>query len=69
MAVACTKWIITLPNTVIINRFYSKPKIDFNKTILETFSMLEKALKILLNVFGNVSAVDRLALGQPPNLK
>ena len=69
MAVACTKWIITLPNTVIINRFYSKPKIDFNETILETLSMSEKALKILLNIFGNVNAAARLAWGQPPILK
>ena len=69
MAVACAKWIITLPNAVIINRFYSKPKIDFNETILETLSMSEKALKILLNIFGNVNAAARLAWGQPPILK
>ena len=68
MAVACAKWIITLPNAVIINRFYSKPKIDFNETVLETLSMSEKALKILLNIFGNVNAA-RLAWGQPPILK
>ena len=69
MAVACAKWIITLPNTVIINRFYSKPKIDFSETVLETLGMLEKALKILLNTFGNVNAATRLAWGQPPILK
>ena len=56
MAVACATWIITLPNTVIINRFYSKPKIDFNENILETLSMSENALKILLNIFGNINA-------------
>ena len=28
---------------------------DFNETILKTLSMSEKALKILLNVFGNVN--------------
>ena len=60
MAVACATWIITLPNTVIINRFYSKHKIDFNENILETLSMSEKALKILLNIFGNINAA-RLA--------
>ena len=69
MAVACAKWIIILPNTAIINRFYSKPKIDLNKTILETLNMLEKALKILLNIFGNFSDAARLAWGQPPILK
>ena len=69
MAVACAKWITTLPNTVIINCFYSKPKIDFNETILETLSMSEKALKILLNIFGNVNTAARLAWGQPPILK
>ena len=60
MAVACATWIITLPNTVIIKRFFSKPKIDFNENILETLSMSEKALKILLNIFGNINAA-RLA--------
>ena len=33
---------------------------DFNEFILETLSMLEKALKILLNIFGNVNAAGRL---------
>ena len=68
MAVACSKWIITLPNTVIINHFYSKSKIDFKETILETLSMPENALKIPLNIFGNVNAAARLAWGQPPIL-
>ena len=42
--------------------FISNPKCDqdFNETILETLSMLKKALKILLNVFGNVNAAGRL---------
>ena len=66
MAVACAKWMITLPNTVIINGFYSKPKIVFNETILETLSMSEKALRILLHIFGNVNADARLLWGQPP---
>ena len=68
MAVACAKWIITLPNTGIINRFYSKSKIDLNERILETLSISEKALNILLNIFGNVNAA-RFAWGQPPILK
>ena len=33
---------------------------DFNETILETHSMSGKALKILLNIFGNVNAAGRL---------
>ena len=69
MVVACAKWITTLPNTVIINHFYSKPKIDFNGTVLETLSMSEKSLKILLSIFGNVNAAARVAWGQPPILK
>ena len=42
--------------------FITKPKCnqDFNETILETHKMYEKALKILLNIFGNVNAADRL---------
>ena len=42
--------------------FTPKPKCDqdFNETILETLSMSEKALKILLNIFGNVNAAGRL---------
>ena len=31
------------------------------KTILETLSMLEKALMMILNIFGNVNAATRLA--------
>ena len=51
--------------------FIPKPKCnqDFNETILETHKMYEKALKILLNIFGNVNAADRLVWGQPPILK
>ena len=33
---------------------------DFNETISETLSMSEKALKILLNIFGNANAAGRL---------
>ena len=42
--------------------FLPNPKCnqDFNETILETLSMSEKALKILLNIFGNVNAAGRL---------
>ena len=42
--------------------FISNPKCDqdFNETILETLSMSEKALKILLNIFVNVHAAGRL---------
>ena len=41
--------------------FIPNPKCnqDFNETILETLSMSEKALKILLNIFGNVNAAGR----------
>ena len=41
---------------------------DFNETILETLSMLEKALKVLLNIFGKVNA-GRLVRDQPSILK
>ena len=43
--------------------FIPNPKCnqDFNETILETNSLSEKALKILLNIFGNVNAAGRLA--------
>ena len=39
--------------------FIPNPKCnrDFNETILETLNMSQKALKILLNIFGNVNAV------------
>ena len=37
----------------------SKCNQDFNETILETLSMSGKALKILLNIFGNVNAAGR----------
>ena len=51
--------------------FIPNPKCnqDFNETILETLSMSEKALKILLNIFGNVNAAARLSWGQSLNLK
>ena len=37
--------------------FIPNPKCnrDFNETILETLNMSQKALKILLNIFGNVN--------------
>ena len=38
---------------------------DSNKTISETLSMSEKALKMLLNIFSNVNAAPKLAQGQP----
>ena len=42
--------------------FFPNPKCyqDFNETILETLSMSEKILKILLNIFGNVNVAGRL---------
>ena len=51
--------------------FIPNPKCnqDFNETILETLSMSEKALKILLNIFGNVNAAGRLVSDQPSILK
>ena len=43
--------------------FVPNPKCnhDSNETILETLSMSEKAVKMLLNIFGNVNAAARLA--------
>ena len=43
--------------------FVPNPKCnhDSDETILETYSMSEKALKVLLNIFGNVNATARLA--------
>ena len=38
-----------------------KCKHDPNETIFETLSMSEKAVKMLLNIFGNVNAAARLA--------
>ena len=51
--------------------FISNPKCnqDFNETILQTFSMSEKALKILLNIFGNINVAGRPVWGQPSILK
>ena len=42
---------------------------DSSEPILETLSMSEKALKMLLNIFSNVNAAARLAWGQPSILK
>ena len=49
--------------------FIPNPKCnqDFIETILETLSMAEKALQMLLNTFDNVNAAARLA--QPSILK
>ena len=51
--------------------FIPNPKCnqDFNETILETLSMSEKALKMLLNISDNVNAAAKLAWGQPSILK
>ena len=38
-----------------------KCKHDPNETILETLSMSKKAVKMLLNIFGNVNAAAALA--------
>ena len=38
-----------------------KCKHDSNETMLETLSMSKKAVKMLLNIFGNVNAAARLA--------
>ena len=42
--------------------FIPNPKCnhDSNETILKTLSMSEKALKVLLKIFGNVNAAARL---------
>ena len=47
--------------------FIPNPKCnqDFNETTLETFSMSEKALKMLLDISGKINAAARLAWGQP----
>ena len=51
--------------------FIPNPKCnqDFNETILETLSMSEKALKMLLNIFDNGNAAGRLVWGQPSIVK
>ena len=43
--------------------FIPNPKCDHdtNETILETLSMSEKILKMLLNIFDNVNAAARFA--------
>ena len=45
--------------------FLPNPKCNqnFNQNILETLSMLQKALQLLLNIFGNVNAAGRLLWG------
>ena len=47
----------------------AKSNQNFNETILETLSIPEKALKMLLNFSDNVNAAARLAWAQPSNLK
>ena len=42
---------------------------DSSEPILETLSMSEKALKMLLNIFSNANAAARFAWGQPSILK
>ena len=69
MAVTCTKWIISFPNIVLINLFYSKPKNDSKETVIEIHSKLEVALNMLLNAFCNVNADARLLGRQLPTLK
>ena len=51
--------------------FIPNPKCnhDSNETILGNLIMLEKALKMLLNIFGNVNAASRLEWGYPSILK
>ena len=51
--------------------FIPNPKCnqDFNETILGTLSMSEKALKTLLNIFGNVNAAGRSLWGHSSILK
>ena len=51
--------------------FIPNPKCnrDFNETILETLNVPEKALKMLLNISGNVNAAPSLTRGQPLILK
>ena len=51
--------------------FIPNPKCnqDSYDTILETLSMSEKALRLLLNIFGNANAAARLAWGQQSILK
>ena len=45
--------------------FLPNPKCNqnFNQNILETLSMSQKALQLLLNIFGNVNAAGRLLWG------
>ena len=49
--------------------FQTQNVITIPMKLLETFSMSEKALKMLLNIFDNVNAAARLAWGQLSILK
>ena len=51
--------------------FISNPKCnqDFNETILETLSLSEKALKMLLNMSDNANAAARIGWAQPSILR
>ena len=51
--------------------FISNPKCnqDFNETILETLSLSEKALKMLLNMSDNANAAARIGWAHPSILK
>ena len=50
------------PLFVFFFLFLPNPKCNqnFNQNILETLSMSQKALQLLLNIFGNVNAAGRL---------
>ena len=64
-------WMVRNSFSLLFLFFFLNPKCNqnFNKNILETLSMSEKALQILLNIFGNVNAAGRLLSGQPSILK
>ena len=64
-------WMVRNSFSFLFLFFFLNPKCNqnFNKNILETLSMSEKALQILLNIFGNVNAAGRLLSGQPSILK
>ena len=55
-------WVIRDPFSFFFFLFLPNPKCNqnFNQNILETLSMLQKALQLLLNIFGNVNAAGRL---------
>ena len=67
----CYMWMVRNSFPFLFLFFFLNPKCNqnFNKNILETLSMSEKALQILLNIFGNVNAAGRLLSGQPSILK